>query len=105
MAEQANNTHQTSDAVDAPACSMTSGATASGKAGLLSAFDLLGMQTVTSLQYGLPTTLKSRSLLSLAVRLILIVATPKSASLTRPSLMVKMLAPLMSRWMTPCSCR
>ena len=32
-------------------------------------------------------------------------ATPKSASLTRPSLVVRMLAPLMSRCTTPCACR
>lgn len=67
---------QMSDAVVAPDSSMTSGA----------------------IQYGVPTTLDS---LNPVVRL----ATPKSASLTRPSFVVKMLAPLISRWITPCSCR
>ena len=51
------------------------------------------------LQYGLPTT---ASLLAVEVAVL---ATPKSASLTVPSLLVRRFAPLMSRWMTPCSCR
>ena len=65
-----------SDAVVAPDSSITSGA----------------------IQYGVPTTLDS---LNVDVR----VATPKSANLTSPCFVVRMFAPLMSRWITPCSCR
>ena len=68
-------TLQMSHAVVVPAISMISGA----------------------IQYGLPTTVLLFSCVEMA--------TPKSASFTRPSLVTRMLAPLMSRWMTPCSCR
>ena len=51
-----------------------------------------------SLQYGLPTTAPS-------VTPPVFAATPKSASLTVPSLFVRILAPLISRWITPWSWR
>ena len=51
------------------------------------------------LQYGLPTTASS------VIAPVVVLATPKSANLTHPSLFVKMLAPFMSRWMTPWSCK
>lgn len=53
-----------------------------------------------SLQYGLPTTASSRT-----APAAVLLATPKSANFTHPSLFVKMFAPLMSRWMTPWSCK
>ena len=43
----------------------------------------------TILQYGLPTTATS-------LKALVFVATPKSASFTRPSFVVRILAPLMS---------
>lgn len=49
-----------------------------------------------AIQYGVPTTWAS---LSGPARVL--VETPKSASLTVPSLVVKMFAPLMSRCITP----
>jgi hypothetical protein len=69
-------TLQMSEDVVAPESSMTSGA----------------------IQYGVPTTLDWS-------RPDCFVATPKSASLTLPSFVVRMLAPLMSLCMTPCSWR
>lgn len=65
-----------SEAVVAPVSSITSGA----------------------IQYGVPTTLDS-------LRPVVRLATPKSASFTRPSLVVRIFAPLISRCITPCSCR
>ena len=55
-------------------------------------------QKKNSLQYGLPTTAPS-------VTPPVFAATPKSANLTVPSLFVRILAPLISRWMTPWSWR
>lgn len=88
------STNQMSEAVVAPDCSITSGATR---------YKIRFVQEYEAqsciLQYGLPTT---ASLFEGAVALL---ATPKSASLTHPSLFVNILAPLISRWMTPCSWR
>ncbi len=65
---------QMSEAVVAPDSSITSGA----------------------IQYGVPTTLDSWNV-------VVLVATPKSASFTSPCFVVRMFAPLMSRCITPCS--
>ena len=56
--------------------------------------------TSGAIQYGVPTTL----VLLLAPSFTR-VATPKSASFTWPPFVVRMLAPLMSRCTTPCSCK
>jgi hypothetical protein len=56
-----------------------------------------GLRWTSLLQYGLPTTASSLA----APAVVVLLATPKSASLTAPSLVVRMLAPLMSRWITP----
>ena len=59
-------------------------------------------------QYGVPTTeLPTDASVPLpsGAPPSTLVATPKSASLTCPSVEIRMFAPLMSRWITPCSCR
>ena len=52
-----------------------------------------------AIQYGVPTT----EFFAVG-RESSFLATPKSASLTCPSLVINRLAPLISRWHTPCSC-
>eukprot|EP00966_Prymnesium_polylepis_P121570 2809595-Prymnesium_polylepis.1 len=54
-----------------------------------------------AIQYGVPTT----ELACVSAPLSSLVATPKLASFTWPPVEIRMLAPLMSRWMTPWSCR
>ena len=58
--------------------------------------------TSGAIQYGVPTT---GSLMAVSRVSSIRVATPKSASLTIPCLVVRMLAPLMSRCTTPSWCR
>ena len=54
------------------------------------------------IQYGVPITVFACVSNPAAS---IFVATPKSASFTRPSVEIRMFAPLMSRWITPCSWR
>ena len=84
-------TYQISEAVLAPDCSMTSGATTIDLSGVLDD----QIKYLDLLQYGLPTTASSRA------AVVVFAATPKSASLTQPSLFVKIFAPLISRCITP----
>jgi hypothetical protein len=92
---------QMSDAVDAPSIWMTSGATgdrASKRKGVSHAVEGASTRLADALQFGVPATSFS-FFCSTATRLS---ETPKSESLTLPTLVVRMLAALRSQW-TTCS--